>query len=151
MSLILNLCFLECHFFQAQENTIPNMKRICNIFEPTANIICFPVTCLLDVMQIELVNMDLYAGRREVEHFDKKLKTKKPQCALELGSFCVNKWGPSFLREKCQLKLQVERNLDAPLNHDGKNMKSCIRVTGALVTHSSLTPHCRFGLNNTGF
>jgi vacuolar protein sorting-associated protein 13D len=72
-------------------------------------------------MQIELVSMDLYAGRREAQHLDKKLKTKKPRCALELGSFCVNKWGPSLLREKCQLKLQVERNLDTPLNHDGKN------------------------------
>jgi vacuolar protein sorting-associated protein 13D len=99
------------------------VKIICNIFEPTANIICFSVACLLDVMQIELVSMDLYAGRREAQHFDKKLKTKKPRCALELGSFCVNKWGPSLLREKCQLKLQVERNLDTPLNHDGKNIK----------------------------
>jgi hypothetical protein len=74
-------------------------------------------------MQIELLSMDLYDGRREAQHFNKKLKTKKPQCALELGSFYVNKWGPSLLHEKCQLKLQVERNLDAPLNHDGKNMK----------------------------
>jgi hypothetical protein len=73
-------------------------------------------------MQIELVSMDLYAGRREAQHFDKNLQTKKPLCALELGSFCVNKCGPSLLHEKCQLKLQVERNLDAPLNHDGKNM-----------------------------
>lgn len=99
------------------------MKTICNIFEPTANFICLSVACLLDVMQIELVNMDLYAGRREAQQFDKNLKTKKPQCALEVGSFVVNKWGPSLLREKCQLKLQVERNLDSPLNHDGKNMK----------------------------
>jgi vacuolar protein sorting-associated protein 13D len=78
--------------------------------------ICFSVPCLLDVMQIELVNMDLYAAQREAIHSDKK----KPQCGLKLGSFCVNKQGPSLLREKCRLKLQVERNLDTHLSHDGK-------------------------------
>jgi hypothetical protein len=69
-------------------------------------------------MQIELVNMDLYTAQRESIHSD----NKKPQCALKLGSFCVNKQGPSLLREKCWLKLQVERNLDTHLNHDGKNL-----------------------------
>jgi hypothetical protein len=69
-------------------------------------------------MQIELVNMDLYAAQREAICSD----NKKPQCVLKLGSFYVNKWGPSFLREKCRLKLQVERNLDTHLNHDGKDL-----------------------------
>lgn len=78
--------------------------------------ICFSVPCLLDVMQIELVNMDLYAAQREAIHSDKK----KPQCGLKLGTFCVNKQGPSLLREKCRLKLQVERNLDTHLNRDSK-------------------------------
>jgi vacuolar protein sorting-associated protein 13D len=85
------------------------------------NVICLSV-CLLDVMQIELVNMDLYAGEREAQDLDKRQKNKKPHCALELGSFCVNKRGPSLLHEKCQLKLQVERNLDTHLNHDGKDV-----------------------------
>jgi vacuolar protein sorting-associated protein 13D len=73
-------------------------------------------------MQIELVNMDLYAGQREVQDLDKRHKNKKPQCALELGSFYVKKHGPSLLREKCQLKLQVERNLDTHISHDGKDV-----------------------------
>ena len=81
--------------------------------------ICFSVPCLLDVMQIELVNMDLYAAQREAAYSD----DKKPQCTLKLGSFYVNKRGPSFLREKCRLKLQVERNLDTHLNHDGKYLE----------------------------
>jgi vacuolar protein sorting-associated protein 13D len=87
--------------------------------------ICFSVPCLLDVMQIELVNMDLYAAQREAAFSD----NKKPQCTLKLGSFYVNKQGPSFLREKCRLKLQVERNLDTHLSHDGKGLVlKCVNI-----------------------
>lgn len=76
-------------------------------------------------MQIELVNMDLYAAQREAACSD----NKKPQCTLKLGSFYVNKRGPSFLHEKCRLKLQVERNLDTHLNHDGKDLvRKCINL-----------------------
>ncbi|PNF41787.1 hypothetical protein B7P43_G02611, partial [Cryptotermes secundus] len=105
--------------YAGSEGTISSVRQLA---EDRAAAQPLDVACLLDVMQIELVSMDLYAGRREAQQFDKNLKTKKPQCALELGSFVVNKWGPSLLREKCQLKLQVERNLDSPLNHDVPDM-----------------------------
>ena len=85
------------------------MKLIFNIT------MCVAAPCLLDVMQIDLVSMDLYAGLRNTRSVDKK----KPLCALELGLFCVHKKGPSLLREKCELKIQVERNLDSHLSHEG--------------------------------
>jgi hypothetical protein len=78
----------------------------------------FSVPCLLDVMDFELVNMELHVAQREAVISD----YKKPQCALKLGSFYVNKLGSSFLREKCRITFQVERNLDTNLNRDGKDL-----------------------------
>lgn len=73
---------------------------------------------LLDVMQIDLANMDLYAGQRL--HSSNDLKETS---SLHLGSFVVAKRGPSLLREKCQLKLQLESNLDSMFSHAGKCVK----------------------------
>lgn len=65
-------------------------------------------------MQIDLVNMDLYAGQR-LPATDNMME----MTLLHLGSFVVAKRGPSLLREKCQLKLQLESNLDSMLSHAG--------------------------------
>lgn len=73
---------------------------------------------LLDVMQIDLANMDLYAGQRLPSNND-----LKETSSLHLGSFVVAKRGPSLLREKCQLKLQLESNLDSVFSHAGKCAK----------------------------
>lgn len=64
---------------------------------------------LLDVMQIQLENMDLFTG----------------EWKLESGSFCLGSYfihtnETSMLREKCQLLLQVERNLMTQITHCGK-------------------------------
>lgn len=67
---------------------------------------------LLDVMQIDLVNMDLYAGERLCAY-----DNLRESSSLRLGSFIVAKRGPSLLREKCQLKLQLESNLDSTFSH----------------------------------
>ncbi|XP_034247458.1 vacuolar protein sorting-associated protein 13D isoform X2 [Thrips palmi] len=72
---------------------------------------------LLDVMQIDLVNMDLYAGQRLPAS-----DNMREMSLLHLGSFVVAKRGPSLLREKCQLKLQLESNLDSMLSHSVPDM-----------------------------
>ncbi|XP_046414322.1 vacuolar protein sorting-associated protein 13D isoform X1 [Neodiprion fabricii] len=70
-------------------------------------------TCLIDVMLLELVNMDVYTAKR--------LKSDD-HChsidVLTIGSFLVEKLGPSLLTEKCHLKLEVERNLDTYISRD---------------------------------
>lgn len=71
--------------------------------------------CLLDVMSIDLQNMDLYAAVREDEVRDKN----KDYC-FKLGSCVITKKGSPLLTEKCRLKIQVERNLDSNICHNGK-------------------------------
>nr|XP_018896804.1 PREDICTED: vacuolar protein sorting-associated protein 13D isoform X1 [Bemisia tabaci] len=64
--------------------------------------------CLLDVSQIELLNMDLYAGSLLSCGFVASVSNSS--CVL-FGGYLIEKKGPSLLQEKCELKLQVERNL----------------------------------------
>lgn len=68
------------------------------------------VHCLLDVMSVELVNMDLFAGSRVIggtqEH------------GLQFGSLRIRRDGPPLLPDKCHLKLQVDRNLDTHLSRE---------------------------------
>ncbi|RZC42308.1 vacuolar protein sorting-associated protein 13D [Asbolus verrucosus] len=71
--------------------------------------------CLLDVMIIELDNMDLYAGIKENE-----LSSTAECCKLGCGQ--VTKKGPSLLKKKFQLKLQVERNLNCNVCHSVPDM-----------------------------
>ncbi|KAI5737130.1 hypothetical protein M8J76_010314 [Diaphorina citri] len=64
--------------------------------------------CLLDVLRVKLMSMDLYMGKRHPTAFD------SPQCVhafLTMNNYWIEKQGPALLSEKCQLKLQVERNL----------------------------------------
>lgn len=71
--------------------------------------------CLLDVMSIDLQNMDLYAAVREDE-----IRDKNKDCCFKLGSYVIMKKGSSLLTDKCHLKIQVERNLDSNICHNGK-------------------------------
>ncbi|KAK8735874.1 hypothetical protein OTU49_017439, partial [Cherax quadricarinatus] len=96
--------------------------------------------CLLDVMFIDLVNMDIYTSirlsrqkselgeRKPHSSFSGKEKKKKKKEREEsrstresvewvFGSYSVIRQGISMLRDKCALKLQVERNLDTALGH----------------------------------
>ncbi|KAK0083635.1 hypothetical protein PV325_008476 [Microctonus aethiopoides] len=70
--------------------------------------------CLLDVMLLELVNMDVYAAKR-VKCDD---RSENENDSLMLGGYYLNKFGPSFLTEKCHLSLRIERNLDIYINRD---------------------------------
>lgn len=75
--------------------------------------------CLLDVMQIELENMDLYAGVKENDLNTNKKHSNHLGDSFKLGYSQITKKGPSLLTKKFQLRLQVERNLHSSLNHAG--------------------------------
>ncbi|KAJ3643178.1 hypothetical protein Zmor_025903 [Zophobas morio] len=83
--------------------------------------------CLLDVMVIELDNLDLYAGVKENEFSASK------DC-FKLGCGQVTKRGPSLLKEKFHLKLQVERNLSNNVCHSVPDMS----IYGQLSTLDGL-------------
>ncbi|KAL1513260.1 hypothetical protein ABEB36_002689 [Hypothenemus hampei] len=69
--------------------------------------------CLLEIMQIELENMDLYTGVKESEL--KKSPTKME--SFKFGSSFIMRKGPSFLTKKVELRIQYERNLHRNFCH----------------------------------
>lgn len=83
------------------------------------NIIISDRKCLLDVMHLELQNVDLYAGTRETDLGGNNNKTKESCAMFRLGTCIVKKNGSSILTKPCQLQLQVERNLDSAVCHNG--------------------------------
>ncbi|XP_075234181.1 vacuolar protein sorting 13D [Lycorma delicatula] len=74
---------------------------------------------LLDVMQIQLENMDLFTGEWSLETGQ-----------LCMGSYWIQTNDSSMLREKCQLQLQVERNLMSRFTHCVPDMS----IKGTLST-----------------
>ena len=68
--------------------------------------------CLLDVMSISLSSMDLRTADR-LSVFTENL-TKDD---IVVGSFVVRQHTKELLQQKCELQLQVERNLDKAFNH----------------------------------
>ncbi|XP_058797313.1 intermembrane lipid transfer protein Vps13D isoform X2 [Phymastichus coffea] len=70
--------------------------------------------CLLDIMNLELVNMDVHAAKR----VSGSSNANDDGDSLSVGGFIVRKIGPSLLTEKCHLKLRVERNLDTYLSRE---------------------------------
>lgn len=86
--------------------------------EGTVSILRDPETrqkCLLEVMQIELENMDLYTGVKDSELSPTK-KTPSND-SFKFGSSFIMRKGPSFLTKKVELKLQYERNLHKDFCH----------------------------------
>lgn len=77
--------------------------------------------CLLDVINVELTDMDIYSAI----HFDhgvkKKPKNKIPYSPsdkiLVFPSFLIKKQGNDLLQQKFMLQVQVERNLDSAISH----------------------------------
>lgn len=71
------------------------------IFIITTDLLIIEV--LLDVMNIELESLDIITGERVCES----------ACTrdIPIGSYYIKRKGGSLLKEKCHLKLQVERNL----------------------------------------
>lgn len=67
---------------------------------------------MLDVMMVDLLHTDLFAGYRVQKTED------DPLDAIDMGTYLLCKSGPSLLRNKCHLKLQIERNLDSWRSHN---------------------------------
>jgi len=97
--------------------------RTADFFNTLAHVYEFPIlVCLLDVREINLVNMDLFMGEwRPATKEERKAVDKSGGLdCLRLGSYCVERRSLSLLQEKCELMLQVERNLSDNIYKSGK-------------------------------
>lgn len=77
-----------------------------------------PSSVLVDVIQVELSNMDLCTAQRQ--------KANRSQVGdLILGSYLIRRSGQSLLKETCEMKLEVRRNLDSHLSRPVADMDVC--------------------------
>ncbi|XP_060794237.1 intermembrane lipid transfer protein VPS13D isoform X2 [Neoarius graeffei] len=90
--------------------------------------------CLLDCIAVDLQEMDLFAAERlPCEPWDSGVK--RLDTDLVFPSYSVHRTGGSLLKERCHLKLKVERNLDKELSHAVPDMS----IHGSLSSvHCSL-------------
>lgn len=76
---------------------------------------------ILDVMLVDLVNTDLFAGERysknDYNPVNVDALTTDPLC-MDMGSYIICKHGSNLLNDKCHLKLIVERNLSSVPTHN---------------------------------
>lgn len=80
------------------------------------HVLLWLLVSLLDVMEVNLVNMDLFTG----QWISATKEDSRDFTSLNLGSYLVKNHGASLLDEKCELKLQVERNLSVHIHKSGK-------------------------------
>ena len=71
-----------------------------------------PLKCLLDVLSVSLSSMDLRTADR-LSVFTENLQKED----IVVGGFVVRQNTKVLLQQKCELQLQVERNLDKAFNH----------------------------------
>ncbi|XP_076023177.1 intermembrane lipid transfer protein VPS13D isoform X2 [Genypterus blacodes] len=93
--------------------------------------------CLLDCIALDLQEMDVFAA--ECLPCQPLGSGGKPPNSSDLifPSYLVNRTGESLLRDRCHLKLKVERNLDKDLSHAVPDMT----IHGSLSSvHCSLDP-----------
>ncbi|XP_071050524.1 intermembrane lipid transfer protein Vps13D isoform X2 [Onthophagus taurus] len=77
--------------------------------------------CLLNVMYLELQNVNLHTGKREIDCSSSNERLNYGDY-FKLGSCTVRKHGTPILTKACHLKLQVERNLDCLICHNVPDM-----------------------------
>ena len=70
--------------------------------------------CLLDVLFVSLKSMDLRTAERVSGFAPEETLSSED---INVGSFIVHLQPKQVLKEKCELKLQIERNLDKAFNH----------------------------------
>ncbi|XP_066547335.1 intermembrane lipid transfer protein VPS13D isoform X1 [Amia ocellicauda] len=89
--------------------------------------------CLLDCIALDLQEMDIFAADRlSREAWE---SGGQPETDLLFPSYAVRHTGGNLLKERCRLKLQVERNLDKELSHAVPDMS----IHGSLSSvHCSL-------------
>lgn len=76
---------------------------------------------ILDVMLVDLVNTDLFAGERYPkldDVTDINVSLSGDSLCMDMGSYIVCKKGANLLNGKCHLKLIVERNLETWRSHN---------------------------------
>lgn len=76
---------------------------------------------ILDVMLVDLVNTDLFAGERYPkidDNADINISLNSDSQCMDMGSYIVCKKGANLLNGKCHLKLIVERNLETWRSHN---------------------------------
>lgn len=76
---------------------------------------------ILDVMLVDLVNTDLFAGERHLKNDEFAIdgsNALNDTLCMDMGSYIVCKYGASLLNDKCHLKLIVERNLQSWRSHN---------------------------------
>ena len=71
---------------------------------------------IIDKIFVNLINTDIYTGIR-LNNNDNLNNTIDNY--LNMGSYIVIKKDKSLLKHKCQLKLQIERNMDTWKSHNG--------------------------------
>lgn len=86
----------------------------------------------MDVMYIDLSNVDIYAGSIENEvSLDSKDITND---CFKFGGCLLKKRSKSLLTKNCELKLQVERNLESSICHNGTLLYLSIRKYAIMIT-----------------
>lgn len=77
--------------------------------------------CLLDVINVELTDMDLYSAIHLSEEKKEKRRNQISHSSsdkiLMFPSFVIKKQGNDLLQQKFMLQVQVERNLDSAISH----------------------------------
>lgn len=118
-----NLTVKNRFLFSGCEGTLGARKGAINekVFAMTGE------RCLLDVLSVELQEMDLYSAERL--ELDKKPGNVQA-LDINFSSFVVMKRGEPLLKQKCELKLQIERNLHVDFNHAAPD----IAVNGEIST-----------------
>ncbi|XP_053697242.1 intermembrane lipid transfer protein Vps13D [Sabethes cyaneus] len=73
---------------------------------------------VLDVMHINLFHTNIFAARRVLKPDEDPQTTQfDSDITIDMKCYWLVKQGPSLLKEKCHLKLQVERNMDSWNSH----------------------------------
>ncbi|XP_074536599.1 intermembrane lipid transfer protein VPS13D [Halichoeres trimaculatus] len=95
--------------------------------------------CLLDCIALDLQEMDIFAAERlPCQLWDTVVKPPESS-DLIFPSYSVRRTGDNLLKDRCRLKLKVERNLDKELSHAVPDMS----------IHGSLSSvHCSLDLEH---
>uniref|UniRef100_UPI0037E8D5D5 intermembrane lipid transfer protein VPS13D n=1 Tax=Semicossyphus pulcher TaxID=241346 RepID=UPI0037E8D5D5 len=94
--------------------------------------------CLLDCIALDLQEMDIFAAERLPSQLWDSVKPPESS-DLIFPSYSVRRTGDNLLKDRCRLKLKVERNLDKELSHAVPDMS----------IHGSLSSvHCSLDLEH---
>ncbi|GFQ85231.1 vacuolar protein sorting-associated protein 13D [Trichonephila clavata] len=89
-------------------------------FSERSKVLFNQTECLLDVINVELTDMDLYSAihlPKEKSHKRKNIASPSDSKDLIFPSFIIRKQGNDLLQQKFMLQVQVERNLDSATSH----------------------------------